>query len=170
MNPPADPSWYVVHTKPRQESLALQQLLNQGFEAWLPMHSGWRKRAGQWERIPSPLFPRYLLLRPADHTQSIAPVRSTVGVSSLVRFGSTPARMPEHTVQALRRLESDLARHPDEAVTPFRPGMAVRIEDGPLRGLEGIVTRPARDRVMILLSLLGRPQHVTVDTNTLALP
>lgn len=163
---PAD--WYVIHTKPRQEALALQHLRNQNYDVWLPTHSAWRKHAGEWARVSSPMFPRYLFARPATSGQSIGPIRSTIGVSNLVRFGNTPARLPDAVAQALQQLERQLAQQPAPETSPFSPGMTVTICDGPLRGLQGIVARSASDRVMVLLELLGREKAVALKPGALA--
>lgn len=162
--------WYVVHSKPRQESVALRNLLNQGYKAWLPHLTRWSRRGERWNRLVSPMFPRYLFLQPGHVRQGIGSVRSTYGVSGLVQFGGIPAQMSGDIVEALWNLEQALRQAPqDMNASPFAPGMAVRIADGALRGLEGIVTQAARDRVCVLLSLLGREKEVALDADTLVL-
>ena len=161
-----DNSWYVVYSKPRQEWVALQNLLNQGFKAWLPRFTQWRKCGGRWQSLANPMFPRYLLLRPVSPQQSIGPVRSTVGVSGLVHFGGKPACMSGEVAHQLHLIELRLGEMPSDT-SPFSPGAAVRVSDGPLRGLEGIVTHSARDRVCVLLSLLGREKEVALPSDML---
>ena len=34
---PASLAWYVIHTKPRQEARALTNLMQQGYQCFLPM-------------------------------------------------------------------------------------------------------------------------------------
>lgn len=159
--------WLVVYTKPRQESIALENLLRQAYEAWLPMHTCWHRRRGQWHKKVAPMFPRYLILRPGSERQGIASVRSTLGVSGLVRFGHRLATIAEPVVDRLRAVEAQLAIQPDEHTSPFSTGDCVRLVDGPLRGLEGIVACAARDRVAVLLTLLGREKEVVVSPDTL---
>ncbi|MBI1907609.1 MAG: transcriptional activator RfaH [Rhodocyclales bacterium] len=154
--------WYVVYAKPRQESVALAQLLRQGYLAWLPVHTAWHRRGREWQKQVCPMFPRYLLMRPAAPEQSIGPVRSTIGVSGLVRFGNQFALMPDALVRALRTIEQRLARLPSPDESPFQRGGHVRFVDGPLKGLEGVVAHAARDRVAVLLLLLGRESKVAV--------
>lgn len=160
--------WYVVYSKPRQESVALRNLLNQGYKAWLPHLTAWTRRGGRWHSLVSPMFPRYLLLQPSHTQQGIGPIRSTYGVSGLVQFGGSPAHMCGDVVDALWDLEQALSQAPkDENASPFSPGMSVRIATGPLCGLEGIVAKAARDRVCVLLSLLGRNKEVALDADML---
>jgi transcriptional antiterminator RfaH len=157
-----DSLWYVVYTKPRQESTALTQLLRQDYRAWLPVHTAWHRRGREWQKQVCPMFPRYLLMRPGAPEQSIGPVRSTIGVSGLVRFGNRFALMPDPLVCTLRAIEQQLARPPSPEESPFKRGGHVLFVDGPLKGLEGIVAHAARDRVAVLLSLLGRESKVAV--------
>ena len=48
--------WFVVHTKPRQEQRALENLQRQGFAAWLPMLSVEKFRRGRLEKVTEPMF------------------------------------------------------------------------------------------------------------------
>lgn len=152
--------WYVVFTKPRQESKAMLNLVNQGYDVWLPMLTIWRKSAGQWLRKDVPLFPRYLFVRPSRGTQSVAPVRSTVGVMALVRFGNESARLSESLLNELRDAIEAKSIEPDERISPFVIGEEVHVTSGPLAGIAGVVIRPAIERVAVLLSLLGRESEV----------
>lgn len=161
-------SWYVVHSKPRLEDQACAQLERQGYEVWLPMLSTWRKVAGVWQRKQAPFFPRYLFVRPAHAGQSIAPIRSTLGVSTLVRFGTEPARLGEAVLSELQRVVAAHNVAPDERTSPFAVGEAVSISGGPLAGLQGIVTRPALERVTVLLRLLGREKEVVLAPDMLS--
>lgn len=159
--------WYVVYSKPRLEEQAQVHLLNQGYEVWLPLLTTWRKSGGQWLRKQAPLFPRYLFARPAHPGHSIAPIRSTMGVSNLVRFGIEPARLSEQLFMQLLALVQAQAQHPDQACSPFTAGERVAVTSGPLAGLEGVVTRSALERVTVLLRLLGREKALVLDPNML---
>ncbi|NIN33844.1 MAG: transcription/translation regulatory transformer protein RfaH, partial [Gammaproteobacteria bacterium] len=55
-------SWYLIHTKPRQEKLAEENLERQGYEIYLPMAEIRRKRRGRSVRVIDPMFPRYLFI------------------------------------------------------------------------------------------------------------
>jgi len=85
----------------------------------------------------------------------------------LVRFGSVPATVPDSVVkQAVEIAEAMSAR--DEAVVHgLLAGTVVRLVDGPLKGLEGLVTASAQDRVFVLLEIMGR--EVTVQAQARAL-
>ncbi|MER1940079.1 transcriptional activator RfaH [Castellaniella sp. FW104-16D08] len=154
--------WYVAHTKPRQESTACQQLLRQDFEVYLPLFKVFKKRRGDALTTHEPMFPRYLFLRPTRATQSLSVVRSTVGISRLVMFGTQPATLADTAVQAIRQAEALRETANDGQVSPFKPGMPVQIQDSPLAGLQALVQAVSKDRVTLLLTILGRPQTVQV--------
>ena len=116
------------------------------------------------QQIIEPLFPRYLFLRAIASIQNLAPVRSTLGVISLVRFGTELAVIPEPIINNIKnRME------PDTGLIKIKPveikaGDKVRVFDGPLAGIDGIVAeRNSENRALILMELLGRPTKVEVD-------
>ena len=86
--------WHVVHTKPRAEARALENLERQGFEVFLPMITLQKVRRAKLANITEPMFSRYLFLRPTPGMQDLSVVRSTLGVSQLVRFGQVAAKVP----------------------------------------------------------------------------
>ena len=83
-------TWLVAFTKPRSEVLAQEHLERQGFEVLCPLMRVQKKRRLKWTWIEEPLFPRYVFVG-AKPEQSWAPVRSTVGVASLVSSGPLPS-------------------------------------------------------------------------------
>ena len=155
--------WFVVHTKPRQEQRALENLQRQGFAAWLPLLSVEKFRRGRLEKVVEPMFSRYLFIQLDKVTSNWSPIRSTMGVSKLVTFGNLPAAVPPEIVDALRNAPTpDVPRF-------FSSGDSVRFVNGPLHGLEGLFQAPDGEaRAMIFINLLSRPQVVSVELNQLA--
>lgn len=161
--------WYLIHTKPGSEALAQSNLRRQGFEVYLPLICQPMRRAGRWSERVCPLFPRYLFLQLDEGRQALKPVHSTIGVASIVRFGTRYAIVPDLVILELRSRADDrtgLLRLLDPAALP--PGAAVRISGGPFAGLEGVFLRQAgRDRVVVLLELLGHDAEVRVCADVL---
>lgn len=161
--------WYVVHTKPRQEEIARENLLRQGYTVYLPRIRLFKHLRGKQQIRLEPLFPRYLFVQPESSNHSIAPVCSTFGVSSLVRFGQQPALIREETLTGIRAFEAGNHEASDVEISPFQPGEHIRIVTGPLRGLEGLVSDVRQERVMVLLHLLGHETRVTLSQHHLTL-
>lgn len=162
-------AWYLVHAKPRQEDTALANLARQGFEAFLPRMRRQVRHAGRWRERVEALFPRYLFVSLDPETHDWAPIRSTVGVSSLVRFGDEPARVPPDLVDYLRtRADAEYIVRV-EPTAEFAPGQGVRVIEGPLAGIEGIVTaNSARERVDVLLRVVAEAATVRISRHHLA--
>ena len=161
--------WYAVFCKPRQETVAEANLANQGFAVYLPRLTSPRRRAGRWVDTVEPLFPRYLFVAAELEAQSLAPIRSTKGVSGLVRFGDQPAVVPDNLIEALRRRE-DAATGLHVCARPlFAAGDRVKLLQGPLAGLEGVFAAETSDlRVIVLMEMLGRLNRLEVSRDWVA--
>lgn len=158
-------AWYLVHTKPRQEAVALLNLERQGYACYLPRIRIERIRRRKAELIVEAMFPRYLFIHldSSDQAKSWSPIRSTLGVSQLVRFGGDAAKVGDALVEFLRQREEAM---PAEAL--FHSGDAVEILEGPFAGIEAIYQAPcAERRAMILLEILSRPVSMRIDAGGL---
>lgn len=163
--PSPSTAWYVVHTKPRQEDVALVNLQRQGYECYLPQMRVERVRRRKLQMATEPMFPRYLFVRldSSEQGKSWSPIRSTLGVTQLVHFGAQPAKVDDALVDLLRQREQAM---PAEAL--FASGDAVVITDGPFAGIEAIYqTTDAERRAFILLEILSKPVSMQIDAGRL---
>ncbi len=160
-------AWFLVRSKPRQESVALTNLARQGYESYLPLFATEKLVRRKSTVVQEPMFARYLFVR-LDTTgqgQSWSPIRSTVGVSELVCFGSRPARVDDALIATLRVRETAQQARP---ITLFASGDSVRITEGAFAGLEAIYQmNDAEGRAMVLLDLLSKPVAMTIDAASL---
>jgi transcriptional antiterminator RfaH len=156
--------WYLVHTKPSAETVAQANLERQGYESYLPRLVRSVLRGQQRRERSVPLFPRYLFLRLREGSQPLGPVRSSVGVSGVVRFGPDYAIVPDEAICQLQaRADPLTGLHRLTPAKPLVSGAAVRIASGPFDGLEGIFQREdGAERVIVLLRLLGHDTPVRV--------
>jgi transcriptional antiterminator RfaH len=129
---PNNASWYLVHTKPKQEFRALEQLQIQHYTCFLPTLRLEKIRHGKLEAFQEPLFARYLFIHLSSVTSNWSPIRSTRGVSQIVAFGGRFAIMPDACIEALRNGSQEMPRR------LFLPGERVAITSGPFAGLEGV--------------------------------
>ncbi|MEO8016293.1 MAG: transcription termination/antitermination NusG family protein [Pseudomonadota bacterium] len=157
--------WFLILTKPAGEQLAEVELARQGFHVYYPrLQRQARHRGRLIERVVA-LFPRYLFVRLDVGGQASAPIRSTRGVSNIVRFGEDATIVPDAVVESLmRRADPKSGLHRIERPT-LQPGARVNVVGGAFDGLDGIYEREAGDqRSVILLSLLGRNTPVRVSS------
>jgi transcriptional antiterminator RfaH len=158
----AQPRWYVLQTKPRQEFRALEQLQNQAYRCFLPTLQVKKKRRGKSETVVEPLFSRYLFIELDTVASNWAPLRSTRGVSNLVAFGGRLAMLDNAVVEQLRNAP------PISASPIFAPGEKVEITAGPFAGIEGIYQMADGEaRAMVLIELISQPQKILCEIDLL---
>ncbi|MFW2437775.1 MAG: transcription/translation regulatory transformer protein RfaH [Arenicellales bacterium] len=160
-------SWYLIYTKPQKELVARENLERQGYEIYLPMARLRRRRMGKGATRIEPLFPRYLFIHLDTKTDNWSPIRSTLGVSNLVKFGMYPSAVPEALIKLLcDRCDDEGIQNivPDE----YKEGEAIRVMEGPMTGLEGVfLAKTSNDRVMVLLDIVGKHTRVNLETEKL---
>jgi len=156
--------WYAVRCKSRQEHIAKENLLRQGFCVYFPKIELTQRQRGKWSPVVAALFPGYLFIHVDPQRQSMTAVRSTRGAIDLMRFGGQPAVVPDDVIETVRRQEDPASGLYRENRALFRQGESVKFVDGPLIGLEGIFNRQDGDeRVVILLELLGKFHRVKAN-------
>ena len=105
----------------------------------------------------------FIRLDSSDQGKSWSPIRSTLGVSQLVHFGTRPAKVDDTLVDMLRQRQQGM---PAEAM--FNNGDSAVITDGPFAGIEAIFqTADAERRALILLEILSKPVSMQIDAGRL---
>lgn len=159
--------WYAVKTKPRQETLADLNLQRLGVETFFPQLEQNKLIRRKRQTVIGPLFPGYLFAK-LDLDAHYRAATYARGVQKVVAFGSTPAVVEEEIIDALKsRLHDGCVFLPPQK---FSPGQAVRIQEGPLGGLDAIFEREMSDhrRVALLLQTLSFRARVIVDMEQVA--
>jgi transcriptional antiterminator RfaH len=160
---PWQDKWLVAYTKPRLELVALQNLERQNFEAYLPRYKKFKNTEEGPVPVFEPMFPRYILFRPSKAEQSIESVRSTKGISHVVRFGHEPGVVGEDMVATLKEFETSQNQATLQELSNFKAGQKVKLKHVALGALEGLVQSVSSKRVAVLLEILGRPTVVQLD-------
>ena len=122
-----------------------------------------RMRAGRPIWTTEALFPGYLFAR-FVYTERRRQINALPGVTNIVHFGDRPAEVDEAIMTDLRALVRD--HETIEIAADPQPGSEVFITGGAMSGLRALVTRvmPARQRVAVLLELLGTHREVEIET------
>lgn len=159
-----DAQWYVAQTHAHAESRAATHLVRQGFSIYLPRYMKRRTHARRIETVAAPLFPRYVFVAVDRLTQRWRSIQSTIGVSHLVCNGAEPVPVPNGVIAELRSRENEAGCIHLTVPPRFAAGDRVSIVDGVFSGSLGLFQGMAdRDRVAILLELLGRKVRVVLD-------
>ena len=160
-------SWYAVNTKTCCEVIARASLERHGIEVFLPMMRERKVLRGRSGLTASPLFPRYLFAK-FDVSSQLRAVRYARGVKSIVTFGSGPSMVDESIVHAIRSQAINGAIEFSE--NRFIPGQVVRIQDGPLCGLEAVFEKKldGTSRAVLLLKAISFQARVIVELQHVA--
>lgn len=157
-----EPLWFCVKTQPKHEKLAAQLLRSRvGLEVFSPVLRFQRATVTGRKWFEEALFPGYIFGRFPFRTHYRL-VASSMGVTKIVGFGGQPAVVDAGVIEDLRMFVQD--NETIEILPQIVPGDEVTVLDGPFRGLRAVVTRimPAKERVAVLLDLLGTQREVEV--------
>jgi transcription antitermination factor NusG len=152
------PEWYAVYTRSHQERLVKTQLDGRGVEAFLPAY----EKTSQWKDrkkvIQMPLFPGYLFVKILSVRR--IEVLKAYGVVRIVGNSTGPMPIPEEQVATVRRfVEVGLKCDPHPYL---KIGKKVRIKEGPLEGLQGILVRK-KNRSLFVISVEMIQRSVSVE-------
>jgi transcription antitermination factor NusG len=158
--------WFALQVRTRHESLVVSHLTARGYEPFLPMYVCRRRWSDRVKEVSLPLFPGYVFCR-LDVSNRL-PILTAPGVASILGIAKNPTPLDETEISAIRAATvSGLPREP----WPFlKVGQAVKIEQGPLAGIEGILTDfKGQHRLILSVTLLQRSVAVEVEDAWVAL-
>jgi transcription antitermination factor NusG len=152
-------SWFALVTRPRHEKSASVGLRAKGLEEFLPLRRSRRRWTDRVQAIDLPLFPGYLFCR--FGLEQYVRVMQTPGVRAVVGFGGKPVPVAASEIDTLQAvLGSGCGVQPWPYLTA---GDRVRLADGPLAGIEGILLREKNQfQVVVSVELLQRSVAVEI--------
>jgi transcriptional antiterminator NusG len=152
--------WYALQLRSRWENSTAALLSSKGYETFLPTFKTGKGGRGRSTEAAAPLFPGYLFCR--FNVFDRLPVLITPGVISVVGSGRIPIPIEESELTAVQKMIS--------TGLPIKPwpflevGQVVRIEDGALSGVEGVLTSfKGTQRIVVSVSLLRRSVALEID-------
>jgi transcriptional antiterminator RfaH len=155
--------WLVAYTKPRLEQVALQNLERQHFETYLPLYKKFKNTETGPVPVLEPMFPRYIFFRPSTPQQSIETVRSTKGISHIVRFGFELGIVSAGMVASLREFEVSQNQATLQEMSNFKVGQKVKLKHVAQGAFEGLIQSVSKKRVAVLLEIMGRETLVQME-------
>ena len=133
----------------------------------MPMLHFEKIRRGKSVIVEEPMFPSYVFVQldNSGNGQSWTPIRSTLGVRELVRFGGQSPRVDPDLIVALLEREHMQQANPQAL---FAAGDKVVVMEGAFAGMEAIYqTADAERRSMILLNMLNKPVQMRIEPSLL---
>jgi transcription antitermination factor NusG len=153
--------WYAVRVRPKGEVRASGELSARGFEAFLPTWHVRRRWSDRVKALEVPVFPGYLFCR--FQLSERGRVLDAPAVIQILGIGGTPIPVSDTEIEAIQTLVTSHV-----TVTPWpylRSGNRVRINYGPLAGIDGIVAKAedGRSRVVVSVTLLQRSVAAEIE-------
>ena len=143
-------TWFAVRYKINELKRFERNLLEQKFNFYIP-------RLVKKSKIIA-LFPGYAFIKYSD--VKFNALKYTRGLISIVKFGNNYAFLNEHTIDELKELEEASKNFSLEE--NYLLGDDISIKSGPFKNyICNIVSLPSKDRVTVLLSLLGSKKSIT---------
>ena len=164
------PYWLLLQTKSCEEKRAQHQLENQGCRIFCPYIGVEKINRGKRQVQQEPLFPGYLFLKIDDEQSSISftSIRSTRGVSKIVRFGEDYTKLPQNLIDSIEERVSQT--HTLLSKNTPQQGDKVNITEGPFKGMEAIYQQAdGAMRSMVLINLLHQQSSLTVENTAISL-
>jgi transcription antitermination factor NusG len=152
--------WFGVQTRCNQEKVTATVLSIKGYDHYLPTYQSKKRWSDRVVVTDKPLFPGYVFCRFDPKIR--LPILTTPGVVSVVGFGNDPAPIDDGEINAVQAvLRSGLHAEP----CPFlREGQRIRVTQGSLSGLEGILVRKKSEwRMVVSVAMLQRSISVEID-------
>lgn len=155
--------WFGIQTSVRRESAVAAQLEYRGYQVYLPAYEQPIQRSDHIMKRDCPLFPGYLFCRFDRRLPSIV---TTPGVISILGIGGRPQEVPSHEVASIGAMLQ--SRLPVGAHPFIREGESIRITQGPLKGVRGVlITTNDSLKVVVSVCLLQRSVAVSLDRQSI---
>jgi transcription antitermination factor NusG len=155
----SDSSWYALYTRHQHEKMVDQVLTNKGFSTFLPLYATTHNWKDRTKSLTLPLFPCYVFLKGGIERR--LQILTTPGVYGLVSSAGQPAAIPDIEIEAIRRVVESGTRV--EAHPYLKCGNWVRVKNGPLTGIEGILVRTKNvSRLVLSVEILGTAAAIEV--------
>ena len=154
--------WYAFWVKSNCEKLVATAVRNKGFEEFLPLYRSCRRWSDRLKSVELPLFPGYTFCRIDPDFR--LPILTIPGALNFIGIGKVPVPIDDPEIAAIQNaVRSGL---PAEPWAYLNVGQLVRLDDGPLAGLEGILIETRKQyRVVVSVSLLQRSVAVEIERN-----
>lgn len=154
--------WFAIHTYARHEKRVASELLQKGFEVYLPLIARRHQWSDRQKLVELPLFPCYAFARMKASGETRVKILQTGGVISLVGASGLGEPIPDCEIENVRILLTNKVQ-----LDPYhflKVGQRVRVRGGSLDGLEGIlIRRNGNRRLVISVERLERSMSISVE-------
>jgi len=166
MSNPQEPKWLVFYTKSRTEKKVYDYLQKFGFESFLPLHTVLRQWSDRKKKVEVPLFNSYIFVHEPE--SRIMDVLQVPGIVCNVRHNGKPAVMRQKEIDTIKRFLETGYLIESLPVEDLKKGDRVEVLDGPLRGMEGILTQEYNEeKFSVLVETIDQVLTVNIEKRVL---
>lgn len=149
-------SWYAVYTQPRHEKTVAQQFSIRSIHSYLPLYEATRRWKDRRVTLSLPLFPGYIFVRtPVEQRIRVLEVPSVVCIVG----NGKPLALADDEIE---RLRESLKHRKAQPCSYLERGKKVRIQAGPLAGLEGTVLRK-KGKLRLVVSIAAIQRSIAME-------
>ena len=157
--------WYALFVRSRHEKVVENSLRSKRYNVFSPSYRTKRKRVDRTAEIEVALFPGYVFCQ-FDPTKRL-PILMTPGVVGVVGRGNRPEPVDDTEIASIRTVA--LAGRSVQPWPFLRLGQRIRVQSGPLTGIEGIFLRVQdEDHLIISITLLQRAVSVVIERDSVS--
>lgn len=138
--------WIAVYTKSRHEKVVIQELEKKNIEAYCPILKERRQWSDRKRWVEFPLFRSYVFAK--IELKNSLYILQTIGVNHIVKFQGNISTIPDGIIQNIKSMID--GGFTVEQVEYFVKGDEVKVVDGPLKGMEGIVVKVKNENKLVL--------------------
>jgi transcription termination/antitermination protein NusG len=155
---PLSTEWFALYTSSRREKHVAKLLDERQIENFLPLYHADR----QWKKsspvtLDLPLFPNYIFVRAGQKASFL----SVPGVLAIVGSGRQPWPLANHEIETFRSAVDVCKLEPHSL---FAVGERVRITNGALAGMQGVLLRKKSNlRVVLTVEVISSSVSAEVD-------
>ena len=144
----SDVKWYAIRTRSRHEKVAARELDAQRIPVFLPLVTSVRQWSDRRTKVEMPLFPGYAFVRVDYLSGERVRVLRTTGVVDFVGHKPEGSSIPDEQIESIRTI---LIRNVPVKDHPFlNVGQRIRVRNGALMGVEGILVAVKGTRQLII--------------------
>jgi transcription antitermination factor NusG len=152
--------WFALCVRSQYEKNVAATLRSKGYEDFLPLYRCRRRWSDRFKELELPLFPGYVFC--CFDINHRLPILLTPGVMLIVGSGKIPVPVDDNEIAALKSIVK--SRFQAEPWPFLQIGQTVRIEQGSLEGVEGILLALKKpNRLVVSVTLLQRSVAVEID-------
>ena len=154
--------WYLVHCKPNSEKIALRNLKNQDFPAFLPLQKLTRRNGAVFQTRLHPLFPSYMFVAQDPAAGQWRKINNTRGVARIVCLAAEPSPVPMTIMNQLFE-QCDVTGVFQKSAN-LAAGDNAKISQGSFAGAIGeIIAIEPNQRVHLILDFMGQKSNLKID-------